>query len=99
MWWPQLFAPGGLLNLERDCVIGINIFGSCYGSTGPSSVDPDTGRMKTPLATPPAVGANVELVATYDSYTPNPAMITLKDGELPAAAKKPAATRPPAKKK
>jgi homoserine O-acetyltransferase len=42
-WWPQLFAPGGLLNLERDCVIGINIFGSCYGSTGPSSIDPDTG--------------------------------------------------------
>src|SRR5664279_6143090 len=48
MWWPQLFAPGGLLNLERDCVIGINIFGSCYGSTGPSSIDPDTGRMYGP---------------------------------------------------
>lgn len=43
-WWPQLFAPGGLLNLERDCVLGINILGSCYGSTGPSSVDPQTGR-------------------------------------------------------
>lgn len=42
-WWPQLFAPGGLLNLERDCVIGINMFGSCYGSTGPSSIDPGTG--------------------------------------------------------
>src|ERR1700748_3171514 len=35
-WWPQLFLPGdlGLLDLSRDCVIGINIFGSCYGSTG-----------------------------------------------------------------
>lgn len=43
-WWPQLFGDGGLLDLERDCVIGINIFGSCYGSTGPSSVDPRTGR-------------------------------------------------------
>ena len=43
-WWPQLFLPGGMLNLERDCVIGINIFGSCYGSTGPSSIDPATGK-------------------------------------------------------
>jgi homoserine O-acetyltransferase len=45
-WWPQLFLPGeqGLLDLERDCVIGINIFGSCYGSTGPASIDPATGK-------------------------------------------------------
>jgi homoserine O-acetyltransferase len=43
-WWPQLFVPGGLLDLERDCVIGINIFGSCYGSTGPLSIDTATGR-------------------------------------------------------
>jgi homoserine O-acetyltransferase len=43
-WWPQLFRqPGGLLDLSRECVIGINIFGSCYGSTGPGSIDPDTG--------------------------------------------------------
>ena len=45
-WWPQLFLPGdlGMLDLERDCVIGINIFGSCYGSTGPRSIDPATGK-------------------------------------------------------
>jgi homoserine O-acetyltransferase len=47
-WWPQLFAPGGLLDLGRDCVIGINIFGSCYGSTGPRSIDPGTGAMYGP---------------------------------------------------
>lgn len=47
-WWPQLFLPGGLLNLERDCVIGINIFGSCYGSTGPSTIDPETGKLYGP---------------------------------------------------
>jgi homoserine O-acetyltransferase len=47
-WWPQLFLPGGLLNLERDCVIGINVFGSCYGSTGPGSIDPETGRKYGP---------------------------------------------------
>jgi homoserine O-acetyltransferase/O-succinyltransferase len=44
-WWPQLFKkPGGLLDLDRDCIIGINILGSCYGSTGPGSIDPETSR-------------------------------------------------------
>lgn len=47
-WWPQLFAPGGLLKLERDCVVGINILGSCYGSTGPGSFNPQTGRIYGP---------------------------------------------------
>ena len=44
-WWPQLFRqPGALLDLERDCVIGINILGSCYGSTGPHSINPAENR-------------------------------------------------------
>ena len=47
-WWPQLFVRGGLLDLERDCVIGINIFGSCYGSTGPTSIDAATGKSYGP---------------------------------------------------
>ena len=47
-WWPQLFLPGGLLDLSRDCVIGINIFGSCYGSTGPGSINPETGQIYGP---------------------------------------------------
>jgi homoserine O-acetyltransferase len=48
-WWPQLFMqPEPLLDLDRDCVIGINIFGSCYGSTGPGSVDPEAGRLYGP---------------------------------------------------
>ena len=47
-WWPQLFVAGGLLDLERDCVIGINILGSCYGSTGPQSIDPLTGKRYGP---------------------------------------------------
>jgi homoserine O-acetyltransferase/O-succinyltransferase len=42
-WWPEIFAPGGLLSLAHDFVICINLFGSCYGSTGPGSLDPATG--------------------------------------------------------
>ncbi len=47
-WWPEIFAPGGLLNLDHDCVLCINLFGSCYGSTGPGSVDPETGNIYGP---------------------------------------------------
>lgn len=41
-WWPELFRD--LFDLSKDAVIGVNILGSCYGSTGPRSIDPDTKR-------------------------------------------------------
>ncbi len=43
-WWPEVFAPGAVLSLEQDFVICINMLGSCYGSTGPGSVNPETGQ-------------------------------------------------------
>jgi homoserine O-acetyltransferase len=33
-----------LIDPETDCILGINILGSCYGSTGPTSLNPQTGR-------------------------------------------------------
>ena len=47
-WWPEILAPGGLFSLEDDCVICVNLLGSCYGSTGPGSVDPETGEVYGP---------------------------------------------------
>jgi homoserine O-acetyltransferase len=47
-WWPEVFAPGAVLSLEHDFVICINMLGSCYGSTGPSSVNPETGQAYGP---------------------------------------------------
>jgi homoserine O-acetyltransferase len=47
-WWPEIFAPGAVLSLEQDFVICINMLGSCYGSTGPGSVDPETGKVYGP---------------------------------------------------
>jgi homoserine O-acetyltransferase/O-succinyltransferase len=43
-------GPGskGIVDLERDCVICVNMLGSCYGSTGPGSVDPETGQIYGP---------------------------------------------------
>src|ERR1700749_1210361 len=43
-WWPRLFTDGGLFQGRGFCIIGINMLGSCYGSTGPASIDPLTGQ-------------------------------------------------------
>ena len=47
-WWPEIFAPGAVLSLEHDFVICINMLGSCYGSTGPGSVNSATGETYGP---------------------------------------------------
>ncbi len=47
-WWAQLFQspdnPEGVFDLERDFVVCSNLIGSCYGSTGPATINPATGR-------------------------------------------------------
>lgn len=43
-WWDELIGPGKGLDTDQYCVICANYVGGCYGSTGPSSTDPRTGR-------------------------------------------------------
>jgi homoserine O-acetyltransferase len=43
-WWPQLFGAHGIFDLSRDSVICANVIGSCYGSTGPQTINPATGK-------------------------------------------------------
>ena len=40
-WWGEIAGPGKLLDTNALAVIGINVVGSCYGSTGPTSLAPD----------------------------------------------------------
>ncbi len=44
-WWDNMIGPGKALDTDRFFVIGINNLGSCFGSTGPMHVNPDTGRV------------------------------------------------------
>jgi len=41
-WWPEMF--GSVFDLSRDCVVCTNILGSCYSSTGPTSINRATGQ-------------------------------------------------------
>jgi homoserine O-acetyltransferase len=43
-WWAPLFGPERPFDLDRFCVLGVNVLGSCYGSTGPKSLNPRTDR-------------------------------------------------------
>ena len=43
-WWDMLVGPGKALDTERYFVICSNVIGGCGGSTGPSSVNPASGR-------------------------------------------------------
>lgn len=43
-WWDELAGPGRMLDTDRQFVICANHIGSCYGSTGPTSINPGTGR-------------------------------------------------------
>jgi len=43
-WWDNMVGPGKGINTDKYCVICSNILGSCYGSTGPSSINPKTGK-------------------------------------------------------
>jgi homoserine O-acetyltransferase len=43
-WWPDLFEAGGSFDPREYFVICANALGGCYGSTGPLSVNPATGK-------------------------------------------------------
>lgn len=43
-WWDDFIGPDRALDTDDLAVICVNYVGSCYGSTGPSSIDPATGE-------------------------------------------------------
>lgn len=43
-WWPGMVGKGLLFDPEKNFIICANVLGSCYGTTGPASVNPETGK-------------------------------------------------------
>ena len=43
-WWDNMVGPGKPVDTNRFFVVGVNNLGSCFGSTGPASLNPATGR-------------------------------------------------------
>ncbi len=43
-WWDNMIGPGKPVDTNRFFVIGVNNLGSCFGSTGPKTLNPATGQ-------------------------------------------------------
>ena len=43
-WWDNMVGPGKPLDTERFFVVGVNNLGSCFGSSGPTTTNPATGK-------------------------------------------------------
>ena len=53
-WWEQMLGEGKPIDTDKYFVLCINSLGSCFGSTGPASIDPATGepyRLAFPVVT------------------------------------------------
>ena len=49
-WWEKFIGPGKALDTNQFFIICTNVLGGCYGSTGPSSLDPSTASNAGPGA-------------------------------------------------
>lgn len=43
-WWDEFIGPGKAIDTDQFFVVCVNYLGGCYGSTGPGSKDPRTGK-------------------------------------------------------
>lgn len=43
-WWENFIGPGRPLDTDKFFIVCANVLGGCYGSTGPSSIDPSDGK-------------------------------------------------------
>src|SRR5215468_6769317 len=59
-WWDNMVGPGKPLDTDRFFVIGVNNLGSCFGSTGPTSTNPDPAAEGRPY------GAEFPVVTVED---------------------------------
>jgi homoserine O-acetyltransferase len=47
-WWDECIGPNKAIDTNRFFVVATNNIGGCHGSTGPTSINPDTGRIYGP---------------------------------------------------
>ena len=74
-WGDNMIGPGKPLDTDRFFVVGVNNLGGCFGSTGPASVDPRTGRpygSTLPVATAAGRGEAPARLALPGLLSPRP---------------------------
>ncbi len=67
-WWEDMIGSGLPLDTNRLFVICVNSLGSCFGSTGPASINPETGdvyRLDFPVLTLEDLAESAHAVVQY----------------------------------
>jgi homoserine O-acetyltransferase/O-succinyltransferase len=67
-WWPGIVGEGKYIDTNIYTVVCANVLGSCYGSTGPYSINPKTGKrylLDLPIITIRDMVAAHELLRNY----------------------------------
>ena len=67
-WWEEIIGSGLPIDTDKFFVICVNSLGSCFGSTGPASLDPETGkryRLTFPILTLEDVAESALLVVEH----------------------------------
>ncbi len=67
-WWEEIIGSGQPIDTDKFFVICVNSLGSCFGSTGPASLDPETGkqyRLTFPILTLEDVAESAFLVVGH----------------------------------
>src|SRR5271168_2582131 len=81
-WWSNMIGPGLGLDTDRYFVICSNVLGGCRGTTGPSSVDPETAEryaMRFPVIT---IGDMVRLQKQLIDYLGIERLLTVTGGSM-----------------
>jgi homoserine O-acetyltransferase len=76
-WWEGMIGSGRAIDTSRWCVLCINSLGSCFGSTGPASINPATGtpwRLDFPALTVEDIAHGARLVLEQ-LHLPTPKLI------------------------